>query len=159
MWDLAKTGGTEKFKAGGRRRATLCVRADWTQDSRANLEVMVERLNLEQVLQNLPYPFSVIGDNKVHNECAGNICHRIFAEEAVLLRLQRWQWQCWEFILEIKSSSSRGGCTMESSSSSRGGCLQSNIPLPRRDLQLTDLNNNEMIRAAMIRQKGRIDGR
>ena len=48
---------------------------------------------------------------------------------------------------------------MESSSSSRGGCLQSNIPLPRRDLQLTDLNNNEMIRAAMIRQKGRIDGR
>ena len=64
-----------------------------------------------------------------------------------------------EFILEIKSSSSRGGCTMESSSSSRGGCLQSNIPLPRRDLQLTDLNNNEMIRAAMIRQKGRIDGR
>ena len=96
MWDLAKTGGKERYKCGGRKRATLCVRADWTQDSRANLEVMVEKLKLETVLQNLPYPFSVIGDNKVHNECAGNICHNIFAEEAFLLRLQPWQ--CWSLI-------------------------------------------------------------
>ena len=54
---------------------------------------MVAELKLETVLQNFPYPFSVIGDN---NECAGNICHNIFAEEAFLLRLQPWQ--CWSLI-------------------------------------------------------------